>query len=353
MAVYISQGGRRFSNTSLGRSLFDHLRRNWWKNIQYETRYLFTLTLTNKCTLRCDHCFEEAGPEKTDFINAGRLDELAEESIEVFQKYPRGELRITGGDPFLHPDLFEIISSFSKRKEKIGYNSLDVETNGRWAVDDKTTREIIDNLKKSGATLLSMTISYYHKKEKKFNNDGHFDRIEKICSELDLGFRHISVGMPISYTDDLEEIPEIVPIGRARNLPEDKWGYHLFCRAEGCRLYPPTQCHQIRGDYSFCDEITLGPTGNIYPCNSGKEFEHVTLALGNISAATLPEIIRTKNPLVEMIREKGLRSLTKIAGLSFVEHWQMYDKFSPCGLCHEMLREYGKDIRKEIDKILG
>jgi len=158
---------RSVMDSALIKAQLEHELLSDWKRAGYdknEKRVLLTVTVTNRCTLRCGHCFEEAGPEKNDFLDAARVDGLAEESIELFKGYTGGELRITGGDPFLHSDIFKIIKSFSNRKEKIGYSTLDVETNGWWAVDNAKTADMVMKLKGSGATLLSMTIDNWHRK---------------------------------------------------------------------------------------------------------------------------------------------------------------------------------------------
>lgn len=207
-------------------------------------------------------------------------------------------------------------------------------------------------MKEAGATLLSMTIDYWHSKEPKFPNDEHFKRISKLSEKSGLNFRYISLPMPnFNLEPENGEIfppPEVTPIGRGRQLPEKYWGMHWQCRGRGCRLNPPTQA--IAPGYSPTDEITIGPGGNVYPCNSGKEFERASLALGNIYEKPLTDIVKEENKIVESIRERGLRTLTKAVGLSLREHWKMYDKFSPCGLCHEMLRENGKEIAERLQK---
>ena len=322
-----------------------------WKKVlfsQHEKGMLLTITTTNKCTLKCNHCFEEAGPENNLFLDKNRIDKLAEESIDLFKQYSSKEIRITGGDPLLHPDIYQIIDSFSRRKNLLGYSTLDIETNGWWATDNIKTGDIVMKLKESGATLLSMTVDYWHKKGRVFPNDEHFDRIEKASEIVGLEFRHINVSFPLAIKGEDDFIPEVTPIGRGRKLPEKYWGSHMSCRARGCRLTPPTQA--IAPGYSPIDEITIGSNGNVYPCNSGKEFEHASLALGNIYEKPLADIVKEENKIVETIRERGLRALTKTVGLSLWGHWKMYDKFSPCGLCHEMLRKNGKEITERLQK---
>jgi MoaA/NifB/PqqE/SkfB family radical SAM enzyme len=339
----------------------DSIGRWKWKIIPYRKDFLlFTLVITDKCVLKCEHCFEEAGPENNTFLDAARIDKLAEESIDIFKKYQSREVRITGGDPFLHPDLYQIIRSFAERKNLLGFEILDVETNGWWATDDKTTERYIKMLKEAGVTLLSMTVDYFHCKQGKFDIYEHFDRIYEVSEKQGLEFRHITTGICLSDDEEIRKeeekhkkccgygLPEVTPIGRARLLPEKYWeGMHV-CNARGCRLTPPT-LPKVRGTYRHTDEITIQRDGKVYPCYSGKDFGHAGLSIGNIYEKLLPEIIENQhNSIIHLLRKKGLRGLSKVAGLSVREHWEMYYKFTPCGLCHELLREHGKKIAEKI-----
>jgi MoaA/NifB/PqqE/SkfB family radical SAM enzyme len=345
--------------------IIDTTRRYKWKIVPYDRDLLFTLVITDKCTLRCEHCFEEAGPENNTFLDASRVDKLAEESIDIFRQYQNpGYIRITGGDPFLHRELCQIIESFSKRRDLLGYDTIDVETNGWWATDDETTETYVKMLKETGATLLSMTIDYFHCKQGKFNVYEHFRRIGKIAEEQRLRFRNIPTGVLISDDEEIKKeeekhrtccllLPEVTPIGRARLLPEKYWGNyelsnHLSCIEDGCKLTPPIFT-KVKSRYTHTDRITVKADGNVYPCDSGKEFEHVSLSLGNIYEQSLSEIIKNQNnPVVQLIRERGLRGLSKLVGVSLRKHWKMYYRFTPCGMCHEILREHGERLANKL-----
>lgn len=78
--------------------------------------------VTSKCNLRCDHCFlwNELNKAKN---------ELALEEIEKITKRmdPLLFLRITGGEPFLRPDLSEIAGLFHKNT---GLRNLAINTSG-------------------------------------------------------------------------------------------------------------------------------------------------------------------------------------------------------------------------------
>jgi MoaA/NifB/PqqE/SkfB family radical SAM enzyme len=124
-----------------------------WKNAEYEKSLLLTLEITDKCTLECAHCFASSSPRNNTFLEADFVNQMAGDIVPLFQKYPatksqiidalsRGKdpkelegktsssIRITGGDPFLHPDLYEIINSFAARREEFGRPVIEVETNG-------------------------------------------------------------------------------------------------------------------------------------------------------------------------------------------------------------------------------
>ena len=333
-----------------------------WLFKNYDQRILLTLVTTDKCTLRCDHCFEEAGPEKNTFLDAKIVDGIAKESEEIFGNYKTALIRITGGDAFLHPQLNSIIGSFTRRRDSLGYDFLDVETNGWWATDDEMAWSYIIDMKKLGIDMLSMTIDYFHCKQGIFDIDDHYDRINKISREENVPFRNINTGFGFWDGEAEEKLEEhrktckkcgpggllVSPVGRARDLPECYWGGLHTCIAEGCRLVPPT----FMGFYGtpfHTEEVTIKQDGNVYLCNSGRDFENVSLSVGNVYDNSLTDILENPdNKIVSMIKKGGLRTLSKRAGIPIDEHWKLYGKMTPCGMCHEMLREYGKEISERL-----
>jgi MoaA/NifB/PqqE/SkfB family radical SAM enzyme len=326
---------------------------------------LFTIELTDKCTFRCDHCFAEAGPEKNTFIDFGKVAEIAAECEGLFAGYEASLIRLTGGEAMLHPQIFEIVREFSGRREALKYEHLEVETNGSWASDDATAAEYVRMLKDAGADMLSMTVDYLHcKSGRRIGADIHenFNRIEKAASFEGLRFRDILAGstdeLDPRTAAELEEhkktcghclsLPSITPVGRGRQLDEKLWGNaysHATCDLTGCRLTPPTFLAEMGDRYVHQDEITVGPDGSVYPCNSGRRFAHASLAIGNVHERPIRDIVRDpQNPVVDIIREEGLQGLSMRAGVMPWDHWRAYWKMTPCGWCHELLREHGGEI---------
>lgn len=87
---------------------------------------LTNLTVTNRCNLRCSYCFLNAG--STGYVYEPSLEEL-EKMIEQARKAkPVGSksIQITGGEPTVRDDLFEIIDVADEK----GFVHIQLNTNG-------------------------------------------------------------------------------------------------------------------------------------------------------------------------------------------------------------------------------
>jgi radical SAM protein with 4Fe4S-binding SPASM domain len=66
-----------------------------------------TLAVTNRCNLRCRHCWPESGPD----LGATHVSkEQVSRLIDGFAALGAETLVITGGEPLTHPDWFELLS---------------------------------------------------------------------------------------------------------------------------------------------------------------------------------------------------------------------------------------------------
>lgn len=95
--------------------------------------------ITNRCNLRCKHCYQEDynGEELT-------LDEIKvviRQYVDLLKSYSekkgvnfiRGHINVTGGEPFIREDFFEILEEFKKNREFFTYGIL---TNGTFITDE-------------------------------------------------------------------------------------------------------------------------------------------------------------------------------------------------------------------------
>ncbi|MBI5209486.1 MAG: radical SAM protein [Elusimicrobia bacterium] len=102
--------------------------------------------LTNACDLACSHCVEESGPGKA------FKDELTRAQVRrVLKQLRDGQVpyvSFSGGEPFLHPDLFEMASFLAA-----GGASVKIETNG-----NALTRENCSALRRCGVHAVQVSL---------------------------------------------------------------------------------------------------------------------------------------------------------------------------------------------------
>ena len=102
-----------------------------------KTRVYFVTTLN--CTHECSHCYLSAGPGKkdttisqADFVKV--IDNLPKKSVD---------LALSGGEVFSIKDSFYSFLDYitwdnkMRKKKKQGKISVDVQTNGFWAINEK------------------------------------------------------------------------------------------------------------------------------------------------------------------------------------------------------------------------
>ena len=64
-----------------------------------------TVEVTEKCNLRCKHCYLDASCEKTSIISFDQFKEL----VDIFKKNHVLNLELTGGELFVNPEAYEIL----------------------------------------------------------------------------------------------------------------------------------------------------------------------------------------------------------------------------------------------------
>lgn len=104
-------------------------------NIIAETKFLFNkgpfhllFYPTSRCNLHCEHCFNYDRQDNLEG-NTGKKDELTLEEIGLISS-KMGHLKtltVTGGEPFLRNDIFEIIGKFYKNN---GLQYVSIHSNG-------------------------------------------------------------------------------------------------------------------------------------------------------------------------------------------------------------------------------
>lgn len=108
--------------------------------IKESQNFYFQWHITNKCNLRCSHCYQESYTDQSD-LSLEELKETADKIFSTMAKWQKkGDISITGGEPFLKKELFPLLS-YLDNSDKI--SRLDVLCNGILITD-----EIASKLKK-------------------------------------------------------------------------------------------------------------------------------------------------------------------------------------------------------------
>ena len=87
---------------------------------------LTNLLVTNRCDLRCSYCFMNAGASGV--VYEPSLEQIRKLMIQARNEQPMGSkaIQITGGEPTIREDLFEII----RIAKEVGFSHVQVNTNG-------------------------------------------------------------------------------------------------------------------------------------------------------------------------------------------------------------------------------
>lgn len=87
---------------------------------------LTNLLITNRCNLRCDYCFMNAGA--SGFVYEPSLDKIKFLMLQARDQNPVGSkaIQITGGEPTIRDDLFVII----RMAKDVGFTHVQLNTNG-------------------------------------------------------------------------------------------------------------------------------------------------------------------------------------------------------------------------------
>ena len=190
-------------------------------------KYLF-LELTSRCNERCLHCGSSCGASGSDGLSPAQYRKILTDAAEDFD-VKSFQLCITGGEPLLRQDFFDILGFAADQGYRWGMTS-----NGT-LIDAACARK----LHECRMGTISVSIDGLRESHDRFRQTpGGYDRamrgIEALLAEG--GFRHIQVTTVVNHTNlhELDPLYEIFcgididswriigvePIGRALTHPE-------------------------------------------------------------------------------------------------------------------------------------
>lgn len=284
--------------------------------------------VTYVCNLACPHCLTSSG-KKTAELNTKQamslIDELAKHKVLL--------LSLSGGEPFLRPDIVELLTHIASTNMRI-----DIATNGF-----ELYEHIVRSVRDLPIFQVQVSIDGIGEQHDQFRGrKGAFERACRTVRQL----REDGIAVSLSTTvtkenlDSLDRIINLavelgcsgykaipfIPAGRGQNnalrLKLDSEGYHRLCRTMRDRrqslkgqlnisteasfdflLGPHPQSSTANGSMGCSagyDTLSIGADGTAYPCPFLHDF-----SLGNLLERPLRWIWR-KSPML-----KSLRTITK------------------------------------------
>jgi len=105
-----------------------------------DNNFYFQWHITNKCNLRCSHCYQDDYTNSSD-MSLKELKNIANKLFYALSKWgKKGDTSITGGEPFVSKNLFPFLEYLDSSEE---ISNLDILSNGTMITD-----EIAEKLKK-------------------------------------------------------------------------------------------------------------------------------------------------------------------------------------------------------------
>jgi radical SAM protein with 4Fe4S-binding SPASM domain len=97
------------------------------------SKFYFQWHITNKCNLRCSHCYQESYTDQTD-LSLNELKEIADKIFSTMAKWrKKGDISITGGEPLIKKELFPLLTYLDNSDQ---ISRLDVLCNGILITDE-------------------------------------------------------------------------------------------------------------------------------------------------------------------------------------------------------------------------
>ena len=285
-----------------------------------------TLEITQKCNLRCKHCYNfdrTKSPEKQNELQELTTQEIYS-TLEQLSDLGVLSLNISGGEPLLHPDILPILE-----KAKEFHFHIRLKSNGTLI-----SKEMAMKLKASGVK--EVDISLYGKDEETYRKFSQKEGFQKALSSLihckDSGIKvNASVILHRYNVDDLGEMIQI--------LEKEEIFYHISDeitdRYDGTKAREELAVSEeqyiqlLKGPYSYffnhenseknlmcgCAKtvIGIGSTGEVYPCIGSP------MPSGNIRNKPLKDIWM-KSPTLNRIRALTNEDFKDCQSCNLIEH---------------------------------
>ena len=174
-------------------------------NQENKADFGFQWHITDRCNLRCSHCYQEDYSGSNE-LGLDGLKRIADEIIRTLSKWNKGgDIAITGGEPLLKEEMFPLIHYLESADE---ISSLDILSNG--TLINESIVEQIRSLKKIRCVQISLEGASSESNDA-IRGKGTF---EKVVSSLRL-LRNNGITVNVMFTlqrRNLGDIPSLVDL---------------------------------------------------------------------------------------------------------------------------------------------
>lgn len=173
-------------------------------------RFTFQWHLTERCNLRCAHCYQESynSPELGYAAWLEVLDQLEQFLAEwraACGSPRRLHITLTGGEPLVHPDLMRLLEVLAGRRDRFSFAIL---SNGH-LVDRARARR----LARLGPRYFQVSLEGTAATHDRIRGPGSFGRVRNAIREL----RRVRIPVMISFTahrDNFREFPAVARLAQ-------------------------------------------------------------------------------------------------------------------------------------------
>jgi hypothetical protein len=294
------------------------------------------LLLTERCDIACSHCWLEPSSNGADMT----LDE-AKGYIDQASSIPSVEwISFTGGEPFLLLGLLNELVGYASAK---GLRTECV-TNCSWAETPAKTEESLKSLRASGLDVVNISADDFHQEFVPFENVRNCFEAAKSLGLKTVIMSTAQAGGALRLAEIINRLGSdevgtlgdeksrkglsaiavetgFIPVGRAAELPRDKWLIGESPTEGPCRL--------------VLRDIGIDPGGELLACCSAASF----LArgrLGSVDETGIQQLLDDagERSLFKILSGQGPSSLAESLGIRWRGGF-----VSRCHLCYEVLKD--------------
>ncbi len=161
--------------------------------------------ITERCNLNCLHCYQNKDSISKE-LSLDVLKDIFHQYIELIKKWDiTGQINLTGGEPFIREDIFELLEYLYMNKEFISFGIL---SNGL-LIDPYKAKE----LSKLGCKFVQVSLDGGKKTNDRIRGEGNFERVIKALKILKENGIRTSISFSASNLN-YKEFPIVAEAGR-------------------------------------------------------------------------------------------------------------------------------------------